>query len=392
MLYLIGIKRTTEDSVKQDMSAQNPFRSPRHASLTPSSSIKAQANKVQQKSKARVVTKQGGGGVVEQRAKTPEFVVIHLGQMTNLDASAAQGCFLQLAKMCGKRGVVVCASAASVHVDWTLRAHKVAYAFDEEEAQKEKLLGSMSRTAALDLTKIILFETVYEALEFSETCLLERASYSTQTGLPMKRTSSSESFAPLLSQYTLSAVFKQYLGLEEREIQLLEKFEVNERKFHEELEMNSGDAIFEEDEHTDSFYVIMAGSVALHRNRFSNTPKPAGKSQKRSSSQHDSYNRDGVYSGAGFVSLTKRHSFKQKARNLGLINQYLQAGSIIGFVDFILDQNRRFGAVAKGKTIVAKISREGLDNLKAENPELQRIVDKVLLQASIRELANILEP
>jgi hypothetical protein len=64
--------------------------------------------------------------------------------MQNLDTSVAQGCSLYFARMCGKQGVVVCASEASVHVNWILRTHKVAYALDEEEDVKEKLLGSMS--------------------------------------------------------------------------------------------------------------------------------------------------------------------------------------------------------------------------------------------------------
>ena len=60
----------------------------------------------------------------------------------------------------------------------------------------------------------------------------------------------------------------------------------------------------------------------------------------------------------------------------------------IGFVDFILEKTRSFGAVAKSNnTIVAKINRDGLDGMKVKSPELQGLVDKLLLQASIRELA-----
>lgn len=193
----------------------------------------------------------------------------------------------------------------------------------------------------------------------------------------------------LLSQYTLSAVFNQYLGLEERETQLLEQFEAEGGKFHEDLKLNSGDSIFSEGGPANAFFIKLAGSVALHQRTAPRSPRLARSPHKISQTVHGG----GILSGAGFMPLSfKRHSFQEKAADLGLINQYLQAGALFGFVDFILDQSRRFGAVAKGRTVVARINREGLANLKAENPELQRIVDKVLLQASIRELSNVSEP
>eukprot|EP00957_Ditylum_brightwellii_P009374 708912-Ditylum_brightwellii.AAC.1 len=43
----------------------------------------------------------------------PDFVVLDLSQVSNLDASASRGCFLQLAKMCAKRNIVLCAAGAN---------------------------------------------------------------------------------------------------------------------------------------------------------------------------------------------------------------------------------------------------------------------------------------
>lgn len=40
-------------------------------------------------------------------------------------------------------------------------------------------------------------------------------------------------------------------------------------------------------------------------------------------------------------------------------------------------------------TLVAKISQSTIDRLKKENKDLHHIIDKVLLQASLLELANI---
>jgi CRP-like cAMP-binding protein len=391
MIQLTGVKKRSENNFK-DAATQNPFRSPRRSS--PASIKDRRTN-----NNSPSAIKSGGGSdsISENHVVSPEIVILHLSLMQNLDASAAQGCFLQFARMCGKHGVVVCASGASVRVDWMLRAHQVAYNLGEEDYLKERLLGSMSSIAALDLTKILLFETIYEALEFAEACLLGRARCYTPYINIMGSSTPSNYPNTLLSQYTLSTVFNQYLGLEEKETQLLEQFEAYGGKFHEDMRLSSGDSIFSEGEPADAFYIILAGSVALHQagsvalkqRSTARSPRPLKSAHKKSLSVPD---RGGILSGAGFMPLSKRHSFEEKAEDLGLINQYLQAGAIFGFVDFILDQPRRFGAVAKGRAVVAQISRGDLTNLKAENPELQRIVDKVLLQASIRELSAISEP
>jgi CRP-like cAMP-binding protein len=67
----------------------------------------------------------------------------------------------------------------------------------------------------------------------------------------------------------------------------------------------------------------------------------------------------------------------------------LSVGGIFGFVDFLLEHHRSFRSVAsRDKTVVAKITRAGLDRLQEEHPEVVRIVQSVLLQASAMELSN----
>ena len=61
---------------------------------------------------------------------------------------------------------------------------------------------------------------------------------------------------------------------------------------------------------------------------------------------------------------------------------------LLGFVDFILQRPRTFSVVAGKNALVAKCHRSGLDELKAENPALDRIVDKVLLLCSVVELST----
>ena len=73
----------------------------------------------------------------------------------------------------------------------------------------------------------------------------------------------------------------------------------------------------------------------------------------------------------------------------GQIRSFLSAGGIFGYVDFLLGANRTFSTVAsEDGTIVAKVTRRGMDRLQEEYPETARIVEKALLQSSVMELAN----
>ena len=60
------------------------------------------------------------------RRAPPRFLVLDLASVSNVDASAARGCFLQLAKMCNKRKITVCASGANNRINWLLETHDTA--------------------------------------------------------------------------------------------------------------------------------------------------------------------------------------------------------------------------------------------------------------------------
>lgn len=90
----------------------------------------------------------------------PQYVVLDMIQMHNLDASAATSCFLQLAKMCEKRGILLCASGVIPRVEWMLRSHHVAYEFEKEVDLKKSML--FSGGVSLRHDKIILFLTIFE--------------------------------------------------------------------------------------------------------------------------------------------------------------------------------------------------------------------------------------
>lgn len=84
-----------------------------------------------------------GGHAPTIRPQTPpKYLVLDLTQVTHLDASATRGCFLQLVKLCAKRGIVVCASGATPRIEWMFRSHGVSLDdLEEENTAKATLLS-----------------------------------------------------------------------------------------------------------------------------------------------------------------------------------------------------------------------------------------------------------
>jgi len=359
--------------------------SPRHIKMTPSDLPKAPAlgcsSPYLKGMSAPKMFAEGRKPLLRDQSMRPSFVVLDLTQVNFVDASASRGCFLQLSKMCAKRDIVLIASGANARVDWMLRSHDVAYSLDEEDNVKENIDGYHVDTEA---AKILLFETVYGALEFCEGKLIdELEKYHNVEGrrknglcdaiLPQNRDLTFTS----LEKHSLPAVLAHFLGLEEKDMYLLDGFSNGDGKsFHEELEYQSGSVIFSNYQKSDGFYIVLAGSVGvLDPSKTTRSVSPK------------------IISGAGVVPRQRHRrkpSFQKKASQdaIGDVAAILKVGAVFGFVDFILEKERTFSAIAaQENTVLAKLSREGIRNLK-QHPELDRIVDKVLLQASILELAN----
>ena len=83
----------------------------------------------------------------------PRFLVLDLSSVSTVDASAARGCFLQLAKMCAKREIVVCAAGANSRIDWLMRTHDTAQHVD---------LDILANGSTDPSEKILLFDALDE--------------------------------------------------------------------------------------------------------------------------------------------------------------------------------------------------------------------------------------
>ena len=309
----------------------------------------------------------------------PKYLVLDLMRVSNLDASASRGCFLQLVKMCAKKDILVCASGLTPKIEWMFRSHKVSFEdLQEEESVKAQILSrEYNKTEPLE--KILLFATIQEALEFSETSLIQRLN------IPDRSGSSSQSLSQIVggpNERSLANVLAYVLGASEQDREILER--LSDERYHDEVEVKSGGIVFHKNTHSDSFYVVLRGCVAYSS---SNSREIARQEQP-------------VLSGAGLVTPKRVLSasnlfdadFLQQQRTSpgkSTVATLWQIGGIFGYNDFLLERPRSFQVLGTMEgTKVARFSHSQMNLLQSEDPALYALMQRVLLHACTLDLAN----
>jgi len=310
-----------------------------------------------------------------QSPSQPHYVVLDLSQMTNLDASAASSCFLQLVNLCEKRGIFICASCASSRIEWVLRSHNVAYSYDEELEIKNRIL-TKEQDARPHLHKMLLFLTVFEALEFSERMLIHKYTAKMPRLNPLMTLSSRLSLESPHNQltYIIQQILRERLTEEDKT--LVDGLV----PFYEEIKYKAADPIFRKNTHSDAFYIVTEGLVAVPQ-ELPGAPSPLMLSQKRSLSR------------TSLLRLVSREEDEGNSMYLtSKIESFHKIGGVFGYVDFLLDRYRTFDAVAHGDCTLAVFSRASMEKLREDNHKLYTIVQGLLLQASLLDLANTSGP
>ncbi|KAL7430923.1 hypothetical protein ACHAXH_003229, partial [Discostella pseudostelligera] len=273
----------------------------------------------------------------------PRFLVLDLSSVSNIDASAARGCFLQLAKICAAREIVVCAAGANSRIDWIMQTHDAA----------QHVADGLASGSLRSNEKIILFNDFDEALQYCERNLLAEAPTDSLSFRPPQELISATRDTTCIS---LSTAFTHFIGLEPHDAAALIEYEKQGNAFHSEKLYTSGETIFLSGTDADGFFVVLGGSVLILQD------------DRLVASSH------AIFSGAGIQHVKRRNVLES-----GQVSRVLSVGSVFGFVDFVLKRPRTFSVVAGKDARVAKCHRSGLDELKLENSELDRIIDRVLL-------------
>lgn len=133
-----------------------------------------------------------------------------------------------------------------------LRSHDVAYEFEDEQRIKNQ---HSIRAKSFESTRLLLFVTIHEALEFCENALIHRLGQHSQNP---RDTLSNSILATERS--SLAAVFSRILGCSSYEKEILQK--LNGKRYHQELLFQAGQDIFLTNSHSDAFYVVYVYTVA----------------------------------------------------------------------------------------------------------------------------------
>ncbi len=254
---------------------------------------------------------------LEVAKEKPRYVVLEMNQVANVDASAARSCFLQLAKICSKNGVVLCAAGANSRVEWILRSHDVTYTADEEDAIKRVMLDPLE-PISVDIAsgKIILFSNINECLELCENQLIYE--YQPNNLLEPPKFGSSRSANDLMNyvdddtstKIPLSKIFERILGMEEsNDRYLLKSFDEGGAAKVVEKTLFLDQKLFARDEISDCFYVVLRGAIRISRTLI-DTDQQLSRGQRSSEGEAS----------------------------------YVNVGQIFGYVDFALQRRRSFNA------------------------------------------------
>lgn len=301
--------------------------------------------------------------------RPPQFCVLDLAQVSNIDASAARSCFQTLSKMAIKKGISIFACGASPRVDWMLRSHGASYETDEAEKAMERLrrqTRDVLRLSEHPADKIIMFLTSYEALEFSESLLINEIHYN---GMKMVSTN----FGP--KEQTLSSILSRLIEANDHEEELLLKFD--HTQYHDLVYFSSGERIFTKDSKPEAFYVVLQGNIA------------SGKARKNIVYR----NRQEIVTGAGFISKKRTGSLSDLLDPSltdvpAEIATVYPVGGIFGYTDVLLGRPRSFEAFATKQSKVARITKRHLQSLHREDPVLNGLLHRALVKVSVLDLAN----
>eukprot|EP00934_Nitzschia_sp_Nitz4_P003219 Nitzschia sp. Nitz4//scaffold16_size188269//130393//133293//NITZ4_001806-RA/size188269-augustus-gene-0.81-mRNA-1//1//CDS//3329538562//3209//frame0 len=314
-------------------------------------------------------SKQSVGSFYPASLAPPKYLVLDLTRTTHVDSSATRGCFLQLTKLCAKRGILLCASGTTARIEWMFRSHGVSFSDAEEE---EKVKGSMlcHGRDRPPCENMLLFLTTHEAIEFCENMLLHRLN------IPGRVASLANLPGP--EEQTLGDILADMLSSDDTEKEILSR--MDEGRFHNVIHLKSGQKLFSKGSYPDAFYIVLKGVVA------------------NSTSQGEIVGKENetVISGAGIVRAKRGSSasslfddnFKESLTKKAVLSLW-QVGGIFGYNDFVLERPRTFRALAtQDGTTVARITRSHTNLAATEDKEVSNVLQKVLLHASSTDLAN----
>lgn len=300
------------------------------------------------------------------------FVVFDFSRVSGLDATAARSCFLALKLLFSHHRITAVYCGMSAAVEFLLRANDVLPV--QEELERSTSDCSHHVTSDLDL-----------ALDWCEQQLILTAARkrSFESGLQLCG-------SPFESRtLSLRQIFLAYLTEERRRVVISQSNAMMEdlESYFDIREWNEDDCIFETDEPSDAWYVLLRGQVTLcTRNQTASVETVTIDSP---------HSRSRIMSRLSTVVL----SIASNSRSNSLTHQpqhgrrelvsRVRAGCIFGDLDYVLSQLHVLEATSSAPdTVVAAISRERMTEMRETRLDLACLAQEVLLRASCMTMAE----
>lgn len=309
-----------------------------------------------------------------QNQQLTRFVVFDFSRVSGLDATAARSCFLALKLLFSHHRITVVYCGMSAAVEFLLYANDVLPV--QEELERSTSDCSHHVTSDLDL-----------ALDWCEQQLILTAARkrSFESGLQLCG-------SPFESRtLSLRQIFLAYLTEERRRLIISQSSAMMEEleSYFNICEWNEDDCIFETDEPSDAWYVLLRGQVTLcTQNQTASvealtidSPRNRSRIMSRLSTVVSS-----IASNSRSNSLTHHHQPQHGRRELV---SRVRAGCIFGDLDYVLSQLHVLEATSSAPdTVVAAISRERMTEMRETRLDLACLVQEVLLRASCMTMAE----
>lgn len=296
----------------------------------------------------------------QQEQQSTRFVVFDFSRVSGLDATAARSCFLALKLLFSHHRITAVYCGMSADVEFLLRANDVLLA-------QELIRESCHVTSDLDL-----------ALDWCEQQLILTAARkrSFESGLQLY-------CSPFESRMlSLKQIFLAYLDEKRRTVSQSNAMDELEGYFHI-REWREDDRVFDVDEPSDAWYVLLRGQVTL----CTQSQAPAEGSTLSSIRNCSRMSLSTVVSSITSSSRSN-NSLPHQQHSRELVGR-VRAGCIFGDLDYVLSQLHVLEATSSASdTVVASISREQMTEMAATRLDLAFLVQEVLLRASCMTMAE----
>ncbi|ETV92453.1 hypothetical protein H310_13328 [Aphanomyces invadans] len=256
--------------------------------------------------------------MLEPETRPTQFLLLDFQHVTGIDATASRSCFQAIKTILARHSITLMFSRMSADL--------------ERQLEKNQVLNDA------DADSIMIFKSVDAGLEFCENMLLnERPPPTPSTALQAKDLFPKAKRTTIMNVSTLTSVLSTALESWSTDgVNLLVEPTHNMEKYFTKKVLAAGERVFSQSDTTSSLFVV----------------------------------------GSGELEVYKETTHSSAPNRIIKVSE----GSLVGDVDFYLEQERSFTCQATSPSVVYELTRESLDRMVKSDPQLCTAIQTVFLK------------